>query len=193
MRPSIRLMAGAIGLAYELASQTAPQQYATIIAETSSPSRRVRRPRMATEFSKRCERKTSAGARSSFFPEARSPPRLAFAGREPAPITTHAAVMLVKVRSCAGFWTPAAAISPAHGRPASKKRQGTKSRSAGRRLGGERYGDFRLAPHSMLARHRGSAARIAARGGWRERGRGVPSGVWRVSTGAGRMDCPELG
>ena len=30
-------------------------------------------------------------------------------------------------------------------RPASKKRQGTKSREAGQRLGGERYGDFRLA------------------------------------------------
>ena len=32
----------------------------------------------------------------------------------------------------------------ARGRPASKKRQGAKSRSAGRRLGVERYGDFRL-------------------------------------------------
>jgi hypothetical protein len=37
------------------------------------------------------------------------------------------------------------------GKPASKKRQGTKSRSAGERLGGERYGDFRLAAHSMEA------------------------------------------
>ena len=35
------------------------------------------------------------------------------------------------------------------GGPASKKRQGTKSRGAGQRLGGERYGDFRLGPHSM--------------------------------------------
>ena len=77
---------------------------------------------------------------------------------------------------CAGFWTPAAAISPAHGRPASKKRQGTKSRSAGRRLGGERYGDFRLAPHSMLARHRGGAARMPACGGGRGSGRSVPAG-----------------
>jgi hypothetical protein len=80
-----------------------------------------------------------------------------------------------------------------HGQPASKKRQGTKSRSAGQRLGGEGYGDFRLAPHSMLARHRGGGARIAARGGWRERGRSVPSGVWRVPPDAGRMDCPESG
>ena len=31
------------------------------------------------------------------------------------------------------------------GEPASKKRQGAKSREAGQRLGGERYGDFRLA------------------------------------------------
>ncbi len=34
-------------------------------------------------------------------------------------------------------------------RPASKKRQGTKSRSAGQRLGVERYGDLRLAADSM--------------------------------------------
>jgi hypothetical protein len=36
-----------------------------------------------------------------------------------------------------------------HGGPASKKRQGTKSRGVGQRFGGERYGDFRLGPHSM--------------------------------------------
>ena len=39
------------------------------------------------------------------------------------------------------------------GRPASKKRQGTKSREAGQRLGGERYGDFRLAAHPVEARY----------------------------------------
>jgi hypothetical protein len=33
--------------------------------------------------------------------------------------------------------------------PASKKRQGTKSRGVGRRLGGERYGDLMLAPSSL--------------------------------------------
>ena len=37
------------------------------------------------------------------------------------------------------------------GGPASKKRQGTKSREAAQRLVGERYGDFRLGPHSMGA------------------------------------------
>jgi hypothetical protein len=35
--------------------------------------------------------------------------------------------------------------------PASKKRRGTKSRDAGQRLGGERYGDFSLASHPMDA------------------------------------------
>jgi hypothetical protein len=35
--------------------------------------------------------------------------------------------------------------------PASKKGRGTKSRDAGQRLGGERYGDFSLASHPMDA------------------------------------------
>ena len=35
-------------------------------------------------------------------------------------------------------------------RPASKKRQGTKSREVWRRLGGERYGDLILAPAMMV-------------------------------------------
>ena len=35
-------------------------------------------------------------------------------------------------------------------RPASKKRQGTKSREVGQRLGSERYGDLRLAPSSLV-------------------------------------------
>jgi hypothetical protein len=42
-------------------------------------------------------------------------------------------------------------------RPASKKRQGAKSRAAGQRPGGERYGDFRLAAHSMEAGRWGDA------------------------------------
>jgi hypothetical protein len=33
--------------------------------------------------------------------------------------------------------------------PASKKRQGTKSREVGQRLGGERYGELMLAPSLM--------------------------------------------
>ena len=35
-------------------------------------------------------------------------------------------------------------------RPASEKRQGTKSREVGRRLGSERYGDLMRAPISMI-------------------------------------------
>src|SRR5208282_1847214 len=35
-------------------------------------------------------------------------------------------------------------------RPASKKREGTKSREVGERLGSERYGDFRLARSSLV-------------------------------------------
>jgi hypothetical protein len=35
-------------------------------------------------------------------------------------------------------------------RPASKKRQGTKSREVGRRLSSERYGDFILTPAVMV-------------------------------------------
>ena len=50
-----------------------------------------------------------------------------------------------------------------HRRPASKKRQGTKSREAGQRLGSERYGDFRLAAHSMEARRWGEAMRMPMR------------------------------
>jgi hypothetical protein len=63
------------------------------------------------------------------------------------------------------------------GEPASKKRQGAKSREAGQGLGGERYGDFRLAAHSMEARRLGDAGCMLARGGGRERGRSVPGGV----------------
>ena len=43
------------------------------------------------------------------------------------------------------------------GGPASKKRHGAKSRGAGQRLDGERYGDFRLAAHSMEAGQWGDA------------------------------------
>jgi hypothetical protein len=63
------------------------------------------------------------------------------------------------------------------GEPASKKRQGTKSREAGPRLGVERYGDFRLAVDSMEARHWGGATWMRARGGGRKSGRSVRTGV----------------
>ena len=48
------------------------------------------------------------------------------------------------------------------GGPASKKRQGAKSRGAGQRLDGERYGDFRLAAHSMEAGQWGDATCMPA-------------------------------
>ncbi len=61
--------------------------------------------------------------------------------------------------------------------PASKKRQGTKSREAGQRLGGGRYGDFRFAAHSMEARQWGDATCMPARGGGRESEESVPGWV----------------
>ena len=79
------------------------------------------------------------------------------------------------------------------GRPASKKRQGAKSRQAGPAAGSWRYGDFRLAAYSMQARHRGRRDPNTCTRRWGRERRSVPSGVWRVSTGAGRMDCPEWG
>ena len=49
------------------------------------------------------------------------------------------------------------------GKPASKKRQGAKSREAGPRLGVGRYGEFRLAAHSVEARHWGSDSDVCTR------------------------------
>jgi hypothetical protein len=51
-------------------------------------------------------------------------------------------------------------------RPASKKRQGTKSREAWERLGGERYGDFRLAPSSLGGATLGRRCLDACTQGW---------------------------
>src|SRR5271166_4768854 len=76
-------------------------------------------------------------------------------------------------------------------RPASKKRQGTKSREVGWRLGSERYGDLMLAASSLVG------ARLGRRelGAWmqsgRERGKGVSAGAWSVSTGARWSDRRE--
>ena len=61
------------------------------------------------------------------------------------------------------------------GRPASKKRQGTKSRGGGPRLDGLRYGDFRLAEHSMEVRRRRRDLHACARRGVRE-GKKRPDG-----------------
>jgi hypothetical protein len=55
-----------------------------------------------------------------------------------------------KVRSCAGFWTPANTALRTLRQPASKKRQGTKSREVGHGLGSKRYGDLMSAPSSMV-------------------------------------------
>ena len=51
------------------------------------------------------------------------------------------------------------------GRPASKKRQGTKSREAGCGWAACRYGDLRLAAHSMEVRTSSDATCKLARGG----------------------------
>jgi hypothetical protein len=62
----------------------------------------------------------------------------------------------VLCRFCAGFWTPAMMRCLALGRPASKKRQGTKSREVWRRLCRERYGDLIFAPAVMVGAMRAS-------------------------------------
>ena len=54
------------------------------------------------------------------------------------------------VCSCAGFWTPAMMRCLPFRRPASKKRQGTKSREVWRRLCCEGYGDLIFAPAMMV-------------------------------------------
>jgi len=84
-------------------------------------------------------------------------------------------VCIVDVRCCAGF-LDAGGTEALHtrGGPASKKRQGAKSRGAGQRLDGERYGDFRLAAHSMEAGQWGDATCMPAPGGGRESERSVP-------------------
>ena len=84
-------------------------------------------------------------------------------------------------RFCAGLWLQAArrqsAVVQVFGRrqherrlalrrPASKKRQGTKSREAWERLGGERYGDFRLAPSSLGGATLGRRCLDACTQGW---------------------------
>jgi len=51
---------------------------------------------------------------------------------------------------CAGFWTPARRRLRTLNWPASKKRQGTKSREVGHRLGSGRYGDLMRGPMSMM-------------------------------------------
>jgi len=88
----------------------------------------------------------------------------------------------------------AGGINPlrALGRPASEKRRGTKSRSAGQGLGCERYGDFRLAAHSIEVGRWGDATRIPGRGGGEEREEASRASLEGVD-GAGRMDCPESG
>ena len=52
--------------------------------------------------------------------------------------------------NCDGFWTPATRRLRTLTWPASKKRQGTKSREVGHRLSSGRYGDLMLAPNSMM-------------------------------------------
>lgn len=53
-------------------------------------------------------------------------------------------------RVCAGFWTPANTTLRTLSPPASKKRQGTKSREVRYGLGSKRYGDLMSALSSMV-------------------------------------------
>jgi hypothetical protein len=62
-------------------------------------------------------------------------------------------------------------------RPASKKRQGTKSREAGERLGSERYGDFRLAPRSPVGATLGRRGLHDCTQGGREREKDASAGA----------------
>ena len=65
------------------------------------------------------------------------------------------------------------------GRSDGRRPKSARARSRGqpgRRLGVERYGDFRVAAHSLKAGHRGDATRMPACGGGRGRGRSVPAG-----------------
>jgi len=73
--------------------------------------------------------------------------------------------------------------------PASKKRRCTKSRDAGQRLGGERYGDFSLASLPMVQWRRKPAAtrRACPDAGAGERARRAPRrslGAYQRATGA---------
>src|SRR5271165_3125323 len=76
-------------------------------------------------------------------------------------------------------------------RPASKKRQRTKSREVGWRLGGERYGELMRAPSALVGARLGRRDLRAWMQGWRERGKGVSAGAWSVSTGAECIDRRE--
>src|SRR5271166_5811932 len=76
-------------------------------------------------------------------------------------------------------------------RPASKKRQGTKSRDVGERLGSEGYGDLMLAPRSLAGATLGRGDLHAWTQGGRERENAVSAGAWSVSTGAGCIDRGE--
>jgi hypothetical protein len=76
-----------------------------------------------------------------------------------------------------GFWTTAA--SSLSSCSASRRPKSARARSRGqpgRRLGVERYGDFRVTAHSLEAGHRGEATRMPACGSGRGSGRSVPAG-----------------
>ncbi len=76
-------------------------------------------------------------------------------------------------------------------RPTSKKRQGTKLRDVGERLGSEGYGDLMLAPSSLAGATLGRGDLHAWTRGGRERENGVSAGAWSVSTVAGCIDRGE--
>jgi hypothetical protein len=74
------------------------------------------------------------------------------------------------------------------GRPASKKRQGTKSRKVGHWLSSERYGDLILAPAVTWARCWQKATWMSVgRGAW-ERATGISVVAWTAPTGNRLVD-----
>jgi len=74
---------------------------------------------------------------------------------------------------------------------ASKKRQGTKSRDFGERLGSEGYGDLMLAPSSLAGATLGRGDLDAWTQGGRERDKGVSTGAGCIDRGDGCIDRGE--
>src|SRR5271165_1974405 len=76
-------------------------------------------------------------------------------------------------------------------RPASKKRQGTKSREVGSRLGSERYGDLMLAASSLVGARLGRRDLRAWMQSGLERGKGVSTGArWSDRRESSREGSP---
>ena len=96
--------------------------------------------------------------------------------------------------SCAGFWTPATPRLSA--RSARRRPKSAKARSRGKfgsRLGGERYGDLMLAPHSMEGATLARGDLHAYAGAGQEARKASPSALEGYQRPTGRIDCRGLG